>query len=92
MGVVVVNEERCVAEWGEGSKAYPISLIEHYGRLRHTRSQQSKEDPLMVLVQLVCVGQEACLLCAKTHPRGDHAEEEEEEEEEGGGGVQIWFY
>jgi len=40
----------CVSEWGEGSKAYPESLIEHYGRPRHTRSQQSTKDPLMVCV------------------------------------------
>jgi len=40
----------CVSEWGEGSTAYPESLIEHYGRPRHTRSQQSRNDPLMVLV------------------------------------------
>jgi len=28
----------CVSEWGQGWKAYPESLIEHYGRPRHTRS------------------------------------------------------
>jgi len=40
-----------IAEWVEGSKAYRESLKEHYGRPRHTQSQQSRKNPLMVLVQ-----------------------------------------